>query len=610
MGRWLCVRETSFLVVSSLLILSFFYDEIIVGVLCKKSSSYSSSHGRRSSSRSSISSGRQSDSRKSRPSKPRYEKFEEEEDYDEEEEEELSSLNFLDEDDGSEERRPRSKSLKSNRSPSRPSQQRNRVPPPRRSAPRYEEDDYYDDEEDDYRRSYHSSKRSSRRGQLPSRRSGNRRRNSRSEVVPYVGRAAGTFTRGLAAVRESIPSASVIQETATNAILTAKESTSKLSSNFYREIKGLTSSELEQVMLKATRPDDTPVKSKHVERLVGVTYQISGRYDIYDSVLRKLWNKLAELDWRTKIKALYILHRFSADGAPDHQAALKARLRELRRAQDPKRRGKYFNSKQLLSGPATPETQPYRAFLARYAHYVLLRAQCFSGMFQEISSPPSKKNKKTSSPLRMEHLEASKMLLKAACACSFKDGEECENIAIAIERVAIDLMGLTSAVATALNRVLKSDSTSNNVELKRWCQFYSEELRPETKAFVKKVSPKLDKYGLFLPSRIGVSVPQDLLKKGLQIQEKEVQEEDNESKNPNEKNEDDESKQQQSLPEAGKEGDEKEEEEEEGETRNEEEEEEEEQEEEEEDQEEEEVEVSLEDEEYEEEYEYDDEEYY
>ena len=79
-------------------------------------------------------------------------------------------------------------------------------------------------------------------------------------------------------------------------------------------------------MLKATKPDDSPIKSKHVERLVGVTYQISGRYDIYDAVLRKLWNKMAEVDWRTKLKALYILHRFSADGSPEHQAALKVRF--------------------------------------------------------------------------------------------------------------------------------------------------------------------------------------------------------------------------------------------------------------------------------------------
>jgi hypothetical protein len=161
------------------------------------------------------------------------------------------------------------------------------------------------------------------------------------------------FTRGIAAIRESIPDASALRETALSTLNAAKETTGVITANIYREVKGLTSSELEQVMLKATRPDDSPAKGKHVERLVGVTYQISARYDIYDAVLRKLWSKMCEKDWRTTIKALYVLHRFSADGAPDHQPALKARLRELRRTKDPKRKEKYFNSKLLLAGDTT-----------------------------------------------------------------------------------------------------------------------------------------------------------------------------------------------------------------------------------------------------------------
>ena len=48
------------------------------------------------------------------------------------------------------------------------------------------------------------------------------------------------------------------------------------------------SSELEQVLLKATRPDDTHVKPKHIDRLVGVTYQISPQFDLYDPILRKV----------------------------------------------------------------------------------------------------------------------------------------------------------------------------------------------------------------------------------------------------------------------------------------------------------------------------------
>merc|ERR1712232_1195234 len=167
-------------------------------------------------------------------------------------------------------------------------------------------------------------------------------------------------------------------------------------------------------------------------------------------------------DWRTTIKALYILHRFSADGAPEHAPALKARLRELRRTRDPKRKEKFYNSKQLLAGDNKPENVKFKAFMSRYAHYVLLRVQCFGGIFDEIAVEPKKKSKSkpkpiTSTCLRVEHLDASALLLKAGVACQLKDGEECENTAIAAERVVSDLIGLTSAVAKALNRALGGD---------------------------------------------------------------------------------------------------------------------------------------------------------
>jgi hypothetical protein len=163
-----------------------------------------------------------------------------------------------------------------------------------------------------------------------------------------------TFTRGLSAIRDRMPDPNAVKDTVLSATKAAQERTAQLTSNVYREMKGLTSSELEQVMLKSTRPDDGPVKSKHVERLVGVTYQISGKYDIYDAVLRKLWNKMAEKDIRTKLKSVYVLHRFAVDGGPDHQEALKQRLRALRKTKDPKRstggRGgtRYFDSKVLI----------------------------------------------------------------------------------------------------------------------------------------------------------------------------------------------------------------------------------------------------------------------
>jgi len=466
--------------------------------------------------------------------------YEEEDEYDEDgvgyEEDEVDEFVVVEEED-EEEFQPRARGPPSSRRPPGSSRTardtairsssrgRKRPPPGREPYDDFEEDEY------DVRRPAGRGRPpsgrgpASRRGPPPGGRGSSRPPGGR--VVPYARggpQAPSTFTRGLSAIRSTMPDPAAVKNAALSSIKAARETTSGLSANLYREIKGLTSSELEQVMLKATRPDDTPVKGKHVERLVGVTYQISARYDIYDAVLRKLWAKMSEKDWRTTIKALYILHRFSADGAPDHAPSLKARLRELRRTRDPKRKDKYFNSKQLLAGEATLENAKYRAFLSRYAHYVLLRAQCFGGMFDEISSLPKVDKKKapkpiTSTSLRTEHLDAAAMLLKAGVACQLKDGEECENTAIAAERVAADLIGLTTAVAIALNRALKDGAMkgADPVLLKKWCEFYKDDLLPQTRAMVKRTSPKLDAYGLFLPSRMGTTVSPDLLERGLNL---------------------------------------------------------------------------------------------
>jgi hypothetical protein len=247
---------------------------------------------------------------------------------------------------------------------------------------------------------------------------------------------------------------------------------------------------------------------------------------------------------------------------------LKARLRELRRTKDPKQKGngRYFNTKQLMAtkSSGSEEQKYFRAYLQRYAHYVLLRAQCFSGMFTEIaprnveqtsgssrsssrssssrrSKSKSSKNSEaavkpiTATALRSEHLDAARMLLKAGCACVLKDGEDCEVTASCAERVALDMNGLTTAVATALNRALQPDSKSTEevdaALIKSWCEFYSQELLPQTKAMLKKTSDTLDAYGMFLPSRMGASVAQELLEKGLLKGEGETSEDEENKEN-------------------------------------------------------------------------------
>lgn len=111
------------------------------------------------------------------------------------------------------------------------------------------------------------------------------------------------------------------------------------------------------------------------------------------------------------------------------------------------------------------------------------------------------------------------MVLKAGLACSLHDGEDSESTAMCVERVAADLMGLVSAVATALRRELKQPSPSVDDEalVRQWCEFYAEELLPETKKFCKKVTGKLDAYGLYLPSRMSATLSPELLERGLKL---------------------------------------------------------------------------------------------
>jgi hypothetical protein len=154
-------------------------------------------------------------------------------------------------------------------------------------------------------------------------------------------------------------------------------------------------------------------------------------------------------------------------------------------------------------------------------------------MFEEIRNPPAltvkERRKKTpprpitSTSLKEEHLSSARKLLNDGVACELRKGEECENTAIAVERVAADLLSLTSAVATALTAALKDDdaikSGADPVLLKKWCEFYSEELLPKTRAMVKKTTPKLDAYGLYLPARQKATLSPDLLQKGLKLDE-------------------------------------------------------------------------------------------
>lgn len=54
--------------------------------------------------------------------------------------------------------------------------------------------------------------------------------------------------------------------------------------------------------------------------------------------VRKLWAKMADKEWRVSAKALYIVHRFAADGSSEHALNLKESVAVLRTHHDSRRK--------------------------------------------------------------------------------------------------------------------------------------------------------------------------------------------------------------------------------------------------------------------------------
>merc|ERR1712157_589765 len=66
----------------------------------------------------------------------------------------------------------------------------------------------------------------------------------------------------------------------------------------------------------------------------------------------------------------------------------------------------------------------------------------------------------------------------------------------------------------------------DKVLISKWCEFYSQELMKQTRMTMKTCTPTLDRWSLFLPSRIENRVDPDLLEIGLKFAE-EDEEDDN-----------------------------------------------------------------------------------
>jgi hypothetical protein len=77
---------------------------------------------------------------------------------------------------------------------------------------------------------------------------------------------------------------------------------------------------------------------------------------------------MSERDWRTKLKALYLLHTILRYTPPEDGVIFRALLEKMSREQCAKTGGLYFSAQRI---PADVEGNIFNNFMSHYAGYVL-----------------------------------------------------------------------------------------------------------------------------------------------------------------------------------------------------------------------------------------------
>lgn len=256
---------------------------------------------------------------------------------------------------------------------------------------------------------------------------------SDEEDVPFDGdyeEEDPSFNKRLQGFFATFPrSKQEVMRTATNNLEAAADG----ARYFLREVKGTHSSEFECAVIKGTRPDSHPPKEKHVQRLVETvaTFPIAmtarsahstPSTDYYSIMLHKLWSRMVEKDWRTVVKAVYVLHRISIALDPElHQEFLR-RFQTLRKTQHKRSKSKYF-SLSMLTRCCKREDSSFIPFVASYSAFVFERFVLFSGRFEKGLRPDSSQGgfESTGGGSLLDLLKSSCRVLERAMQITWKD---------------------------------------------------------------------------------------------------------------------------------------------------------------------------------------------
>jgi hypothetical protein len=155
-----------------------------------------------------------------------------------------------------------------------------------------------------------------------------------------------------------------------------------------RGLKSYFSSDFEALLLRVTEPDDKRPAKDDIERILATIGTFIRNIDMnsdnnpYRVTLRKIWNKISEPDFRTKLKALYILHIILRYTDPEDSMIFKKLMDKMSKEYCKKFRNYYFKFDSMQS--QLTDDLPLGNFLAKYTSCVFKRSKAFTSEFEEM----------------------------------------------------------------------------------------------------------------------------------------------------------------------------------------------------------------------------------
>jgi hypothetical protein len=167
-----------------------------------------------------------------------------------------------------------------------------------------------------------------------------------------------------------------------------------------REFKSYFSSDFEVLLLRLTEPNDNEIDEKDISSFLATTKTFVQNLDLisnfnpYRVTLRKIWNKICENDLRTKLKALYVLHKLLENSLPEDAIIYKKLMFKMSRERNEKfPNTKYFDvdlNKQNKKFYFESNEKTIESFINFYLKFVLKRGKSFTSSFEELRNVDKK----------------------------------------------------------------------------------------------------------------------------------------------------------------------------------------------------------------------------